>query len=60
MKKVKITVYISSFNYGKYIQEAINSVLKQLIKEVVIYHYLQILTYSVSHEVIEIEGWANV
>jgi len=31
MEKVRITVYISSFNYGKYIREAINSVLKQSI-----------------------------
>ena len=29
MNNPKITVYISSFNYGKYLQEAINSVLKQ-------------------------------
>lgn len=29
MGKSKVTVYVSSFNYGKYIQEAINSVLKQ-------------------------------
>ena len=29
MKAPRITVYVSSFNYGKYVQEAINSVLKQ-------------------------------
>ena len=31
MKKIKITVYIPSHNYGKYLQEAIESVLRQTI-----------------------------
>ena len=31
MKKVKVTVYITSHNYGKYLQDAIESVLRQTI-----------------------------
>lgn len=31
MKNIKVTVYISSHNYGKYLQEAIESVLRQTV-----------------------------
>ena len=31
MKKVKVTAYITSHNYGKYLQDAIESVLRQTI-----------------------------
>lgn len=31
MKKIKITVYLVSHNYGKYLQEAIESVLRQTV-----------------------------
>ena len=33
MKKIKITIYIASHNYGKYLQEAIESMLRQTVDD---------------------------